>query len=91
MTQARVGPPPGQEGGPLADFQPNAPSQCPTQAKKRGARPPHLRLVPPASPPRVEVRIIAYERHVPRARSFQLTHRALDELIAHAERLGARA
>jgi hypothetical protein len=53
-------------------------------------RAPYLRLVPPCPPPRVEVRIIAYERHVPRARSFQLSQRDLDALIAHAERLEAR-
>ena len=48
MTQARVGPPPGQEGGPLemsssaADFQPNTASQGPAQEKKRGES--HARL-----------------------------------------------
>lgn len=47
-------------------------------------RPPHLRLVPPAL---VEVRIIAYERHVPRARSFRLSKDAFDRVIETAERL----
>ena len=83
--------PPGKAG--LADFDcvtaigpRDSATARPAQAQKRPAT--RLRLVSAAPPPpRVEVRIIAYERHVPRARSFQLTHRDLDWLVAEAVRL----
>jgi hypothetical protein len=53
-------------------------------------RAPHLRLVPPCPPRRIEVRLTAIAGLYPYGgvtRSFQLTHRDLAVLIDTAERL----
>jgi hypothetical protein len=57
--------------------------------------PPHLRLVPPTSPPRprrLEVRISVADGRAPfgRTRLFRLSDRNLQELIDTALRLEAR-
>jgi hypothetical protein len=57
---------------------------------------PHLRLVPrpgPRRPRRIEVRIAAADQRAlyGRSRAFRLTHDDLDELIAVAMRMEARA
>jgi hypothetical protein len=52
-------------------------------------RAPHLRLVPPCPPRRIEVRISAYDRHAPfgRSRMLKLTEPDLARLVEAAQRL----
>ena len=54
--------------------------------------PPHLRLVPPARPRRLEVRIAAADGRSPigRTRVLRLTERDFERLIEAAIRLEAR-
>jgi hypothetical protein len=74
------------------DLQGNSPSQRRPQDKSRGA--PHLRLVASSPRPRlVEVRLTAIAGLYPyggTTRSYQLTERALAQLIEAAERLEAQ-
>jgi hypothetical protein len=101
MTYARRGPAPAHGDGPLKmslpdgnDLQANIPSQGPAQAiSRRGT--PHLRLVPPAPPPRprrLEVRISAAVGRAPhdRSRAIQLDERDVEQLVDFALRLEAR-
>ena len=75
---------------------PNAQNQAQNLVRRFGVRHDHLRLVPPAPPPRprrlVEVRISAFDRRTPigRSRAFRLTKSDVDELIAAAMRMEAR-
>jgi hypothetical protein len=96
MTRTREGPAPGRERGPVElslpggnDVQANSPIQAHPQAKVlRLVRPPRPRHTPGRRAP---VRIVAIDGRFPNHRvfSFDLDDRELDDLIAHAKRLGA--
>lgn len=99
MTQTRERPPPA--GGDLPELPKhpsyssslNGPQSAPAQAENR--RPAHLRLVPPAPPPRprrLDVRIAASDGREPigRTRPLKLTESDLAWLLDAAQRLEAR-
>lgn len=102
MTETRERPPllPGGHPGKRLDSSQTSRPGGAWQAQNRtpGAAP-HLRLVVPPPPPsrpqhrRLAVRIGGADSRSPhgRSRAFRLTHDDLDELIATAARLQARA
>jgi hypothetical protein len=98
MADISVGPPPGQEGGPLemsssaADFQPNSPNQAPRQTISRVVQFP-ARSTPPPPRPRhlVAVHISAFRAREPlgRTRPLLMTERGLARLVEAAEQIEA--